>query len=390
MTPPVGDTATSPSTGDSAASPGVVLGRMETELRELWRPSSPSEPPKTRACTMNLVLVSDTARAAQHVAAVDVVVQSVPARAIVVALDRDAKGRFDGEVSAVCAMFDKKVVCSERLTLTVDPTIPARVASAVYTLLVPEMPTAVVWPDAVSVDDPLLAVLSEGAHRVIVDSARTGALATAQIAGRCESLDARPCLADLAWTRLALWQELCCRFFDSPYLARAACGVSKIVLRQARRGDAGTLRAEAALFIAWLATRLGWSGEVLPGAKAIRLVRADKKPVTLEIEEDEGESALSAVRIEAQHEGVSLRGSVAITREAGESGGPALAWRLDVEGGRPREQLVRLRGTDPARSSSGRSTVRRGTRPSRSPSPSCASTRRIGDMVVCPHLTETR
>ena len=100
-------------------SPGEVLTRVEKELRELWTtsasaataggsggPSSVSrEPPRSRACTMNLVVVAGSTEIAQrYTSVVDEVTRSVPARAIVVALDPDSRvDSLEGDVTAVCS-----------------------------------------------------------------------------------------------------------------------------------------------------------------------------------------------------------------------------------------------------------------------------------------------
>src|SRR5262245_11160434 len=117
-----------------------VIGRIERELREIWAaPSTPNETPKARACTMNLVtLIGSRELADRYTPVIDEVVRSIPARAIVVALEPESPiSVLDADVTAVCSLEGDRSVCSERVRLFAGGGICARIGSAVEALLVP-------------------------------------------------------------------------------------------------------------------------------------------------------------------------------------------------------------------------------------------------------------
>src|ERR1700722_1172988 len=102
----------------SAVRPAEVLARVDAELRALWAPTAAGETPRSRACTMNLVVVAATSALSQEwVPIIDEVLLGIPARAIVVALDPTGTDALDAETTAVCTPGDGggPAVCSERI-----------------------------------------------------------------------------------------------------------------------------------------------------------------------------------------------------------------------------------------------------------------------------------
>ena len=158
----------------------------------------------------------------------------------------------------------------------------------------------------------------------------------------------RPGVAELAWTRLAPWQEFCARMFDD------AAGAPPGERGHARAARAGARRpgrplgTEGALMLGWLATRLGWKASSLAGK--LRLLRRDEVPIQAQLQAGTGAAAprgaLLAVEIEAARGAVVVRGEVA--RGADSAG----TWRLEITtaGETQRvEQHVRTFGDEPAR-----------------------------------------
>jgi glucose-6-phosphate dehydrogenase assembly protein OpcA len=344
--------------------PGAVLARVDEELRALWAtPPAPGEMAKARACTMNLVVIAATTELADRwVPIVDQVLLGLPARAIVVGLDPDGPEGLEATTSAVCTPGESggPAVCSERVTLVARGAVCARLASCVSTLCATDVPTALVWLGRVHADDPTFAALARDAGRIVLDAAAGSLASLANVVywARARAAADRPGVADLAWTRLAPWQELCARMFDEPRLRALAGRVSRVTLVQA--SPAGVpLGSEGALLLGWLATRLGWKAASLAGK--LRLLRPDPVAgeVTVEIvlraepARPAPRDALLAIQLEAAGADLSIRGEVA--REPGPSDphGDAAAWRLEVRaGGSPpqmQEQRVRLRADEPAR-----------------------------------------
>ncbi|HEY3822575.1 MAG TPA: glucose-6-phosphate dehydrogenase assembly protein OpcA [Polyangiaceae bacterium] len=342
-------------TGDAAeARPGAVLARVESELRALWTPQ-PGETPKTRACTMNLVVVAATPGVAERLLPIiDEVLLGTPARAIVAGVDPTGADGLEATTTAVCVPGDGgPLSCSERVTLVARGKVHVYLPSCVAALCATDVPTTLVWAAPVQAGDATFEALAQDASRIVFDSTE-GSLAS--LAGgvcwaRARAATDRPGVADLAWTRLAPWQEMCARMFDEAALRPLAFRVTRVTMVQAcEPGE--TLGPEGLLFVGWLATRLGWKvGAPASAGSRLTLTRPDGRPV--EVVTSAGASraarhALVTVRIEASDAGVTMRGEVA--REA--ENPDAATWRLEVTraGAEPEriEQHVRLLATERA------------------------------------------
>ena len=316
-----------------AQRPGQVLARVDDALRGLWsaRPA-PGETPTSRARTANLVVIAPTpAQAEAWQAIIDDVVQNVPARAIVVGLDPDGADGLEASVSGVCSVAGggSPSVCSERVSLVARGAMCGRVASVVGSLCLSDVTTTLVWLGRVHTDDPAFGPLAEGAGRIVLDAAQGSVMSLANVVYWARALPAaeRPGLADLTWTRISIWQELCARMFDEPRLRTLSSHVTAVTVTQSSDKGAA-LGAEGALLLSWLATRLGWKATSLGGK--LRLVRADGVAVKIALRAQPG-TALGASRLHA----ISLEAS------DGASGGLSMTgeilrqdetacWTLDV------------------------------------------------------------
>jgi len=332
--------------------PAAVLARAEMDLRALWTsPPAQGEAPRTRACTMNLVVVVPTPSLERWVPTIDDVLRSVPARAIVVGIDPDGTDELDAAVAAVCAPGSGAAVCSERVTLRVGGALCARIASCVDALCAADVPTTLVWPARVRVEDPAFAPLARWSHRVVLEAPNGSLSSLAHVVAWARGRPAgeRPGVAELAWTRLAPWQELCARMFDDARARGLATAVTRVRLVQVSAPGA-PLGPEGALMLGWFATRLGWKASSLAGK--LRLLRADGGHIQVELQADPHASAprgaLLAVTIEANREGAGLRGEVA--RAGGEDG--TGTWWVEIKAGPETlrvEQRVRTFADEPAR-----------------------------------------
>jgi glucose-6-phosphate dehydrogenase assembly protein OpcA len=325
---------------------------VDGELRALWSAApARGELPKARACTMNLVVVAGSPElASRWVSIVDDVVQGIPARAIIVGLDPDAADGLEASVSAVCtpAPGGGSATCSERVTLAVRGGVCPRMPSVVRSLCVTDVPTTLVWLGRVHADDPTFAPLAPDAGRIVLDASEGSLASLANVVywARARGKAERPGVADLAWTRLAPWQELCARMFDEPRLRALASHVTRLTLVQAS-APGKELGSEGALMLGWLATRLGWKAGALAGK--LRLSRADGGALAVALQSstaDEGRSALHALRLEASHGPLSVTGEILRDQDAA-------TWRMTVAAGaddvKRVEQHVRLRTSETAR-----------------------------------------
>jgi glucose-6-phosphate dehydrogenase assembly protein OpcA len=308
-----------------------LIARLEKELRELWdQPGDPSVPKASRVCTMNLeVVASSKELLARYQPVVDEVTASIPARAILASIEPDAPGdELTGAATFVCRLEGDRNVCSERITLAATGEACARSASAVEAFLVPEIPTALVWLGKVHVDDPVFEDLANDAQRIIVDSEYTSLASLLHVTSWARRQTNRPHVADLAWVRLASWQELLARLFDAGEVRPLARKIKRLRLEQASPRGA-RLGPEPALLLGWIGTRLDWKVSRLGGA--LRVKRDDGGSVAIELAAvpcppGVAPNTLASVSVEAEDDqtGVSMKGSIRRELASGleESGAP--------------------------------------------------------------------
>ena len=335
---------------NATGGPAQVLARVESELRTFWStPPAPGQAPRTRACTMNLLIVAPTPTlAADWVPIVDEVLLALPARGIVVGLDPTGADALTASVSAVCTPAPEggPSVCSERIVLGIGGAICARASSCIGTLCASDVPTTLVWLGQVHPDDPLFALIAGEATRIVSDASQSSLDSLTAIVswtrGRAEA--DRPGIADLAWTHLGAWQELCARLFDEPRLRPLASQVTRVTVAQASPAHA-RLTPETALLLGWLGTRLGW--KVLVRAGNIELTRSDERALQVDLRAAPAAGSsgeLVSVRLEAEADGIRLSGEI-VQEPRSSASKAAGTWRLDVVQGKETqywEQVVRL------------------------------------------------
>ncbi len=304
---------------------------------------------------MNLVVVAATPGLAQEwTAIVDDVVRTVPARAIVVGLDPDGEDDLEASVSAVCTPGSEggSVVCSERVTLVARGASCLRLPSCIEPMCATDVPMTLVWLARVHAHDPTFAPLAGQAARIVLDSARGSLGSTAYVArwARDRPERDRPGVADLSWTRLAPWQELCAGMFDGPRLSALAKHVTRVSLVQASP-EGSTIGPEGALLLGWLATRLGWQAASLAGK--LRLSRADggylQTHLVARPAREVPRGSLLSVELDASADGTTLHGDI---KRDGEGHSDAAAWRTQIASGTDVQTLqghMRLRANEPAR-----------------------------------------
>lgn len=338
----------------SAGSATTLITRLEKELRDLWtQPEDPTAMPKSRVCTMNLeVIASSRELLERYTPVVDEVTASIPSRVILASIEPDADGdEITGSATAVCSVEGGQSICSERITLTATGNAALRSASAIEAFLVPEIPTALVWLGRVHVEDPVFQDLANDAHRIILDSMYTSVASLLQVASWARKQPNGLIVSDMAWTRLASWQEMIARFFDSAETRHLAAKITKITVKQASERGA-ILGPEPALLLGWLATRLDWKTSRLGGK--MRFKRPDGGVVAIELGSvarpaGVAPSTLAAVVIEAE-DGGKMTGSIerelgsglASGQENATADADVLLWKQQRAGSAALEQRVRL------------------------------------------------
>jgi len=241
------------------------VAQVEAELSAFWSANTDEQGHlKARAATMNFVAVSTPADTDAQRAAVEELAGTRAGRAFIFTVDgRLAPWELDHDVSAVCHREGDTVVCYDRIELSFGAVAASRAPSVLSALALSEVPTIVELGRGAPA--PLADGLVRVADRVIVDSAHTPVGRVAEVA-----MKTRAPLGDRAFVRTFSWREFTARFFDEAPGAERAIGRVEIERTTAERCD------PAALFLGWMASRLGWRFE-----SADRAVDAQGMPVEI-------------------------------------------------------------------------------------------------------------
>lgn len=229
--------------------------------------------PHARATVLNLIVtVTDEAAADRAVRTMMGLGVRHPSRALILVPQRQLPGHpLDARISTHChdTPDRNERICYEEVVLTLRGECANHLAGVVAPLLIHDLPTHVWWPGDPPFADPVFQQLVDVADRLIIDSADFGDLLTGL--RRLATLRRRSGVGDMAWGRLAWWQELTAQFFDAPRFLRYLPNLSRLHLRYATappgaaRSEEGEVApsvaapmAQPLLFAGWIATRLGW------------------------------------------------------------------------------------------------------------------------------------
>jgi glucose-6-phosphate dehydrogenase assembly protein OpcA len=216
-----------------------------------------------RACSMNLVAVSDDTAPGEEEGEVlgDVSVVH-PAR--ILRLLPAAGGslpELSVSVTARCTVPvpGRGQICSEEILLIGGKR--DSLFAAVSSLLVPDVPSILLWRSAVQEDDRLFRSLATVADRVLVDS--TGSSDALPMLGRWHALmfhgpERRgfwgvTLAGDLSWTRIAAWRRVLAAAVHAPDMRPLLASGSRLLVEYA-----GATLAQALLFAGWFCGRIGW------------------------------------------------------------------------------------------------------------------------------------
>ncbi|MCL2726627.1 MAG: glucose-6-phosphate dehydrogenase assembly protein OpcA [Polyangiaceae bacterium] len=328
-----------------------IIARIDKELADLWTlPADPTEIPKSRVRTMNLEVVAESQDLRdRYTSVVDEVTAAIPSRAILVSIEPDAPGdELEGSATAVCSLEGDRQICSERITLSAKGRACARSASAVQALLVPELPTVLVWLGRINVYNTIFEDLAESADRIVIDSEYTSLSSLLRVAAwaRKHRASGGPKLADLAWTRLGPWQELLARLFDDAQ--HLATKITRLELVQVS-DEGAPLGPEPGLLMGWIATRLGW--KISQRGSTLSFTRPDGDLVAFKLGAISrplgvAPETLAALIIEAQDGDLKATGRIVRELASGRADetpdADMVLWQREITGARPIEQRVRL------------------------------------------------
>jgi len=270
------------------------VSALERELARLRRSSGAHAKehgvPVARASVLNLVVFATREIHARRAAAtIDQLATRHPSRAIVIVADREPGGGTP-ELEMHCHLSHPdgaQQVSYEQILIRARGAADRRLVSAVIPLLLPDLPVFLWWTETPPLDLPFFDDLLRLANRLIVDSGdfarpdrtlpRLHAVARAG--------DRRYGVTDFNWTRITPWRELVMQFFDVPAWRPFLDTITGIRVGFAVDADGREIHpSQALLFIAWLASRLGWTAiESLAPSEAGGLLFAMRRPDGQEI-----------------------------------------------------------------------------------------------------------
>jgi glucose-6-phosphate dehydrogenase assembly protein OpcA len=252
-------------TARAASVSGVeaALGRIWAQLSgevATARSTEGSMVPLARTRVLTLVVVASNPETTER--AMDTILKLAgrhPSRTIVLGFgDPDGPPRIDAEVQALCHPFgDSNEVCTEQIVVRLAGEACQHPVAVAAPLLLHDLPVAVWWTDDPLIGGPSFGDIVGLADRLIVDSSLFRDDGRARLVGLAAQARRALEIHDLGWMRLELWRTLLAGLFDDPALAPFLGAVSSVRLSVARPGTVVRL-TRAALYLGWLASRLGW------------------------------------------------------------------------------------------------------------------------------------
>jgi len=251
---------------DSVAGVDAALGRIWAELARQGMTDRPVDGAMTtlaRTRVLTLVVVASRPETAEH--ASDAVLKLAgrhPSRTLVLGFgDLDGPAGVDARVQAHCHLLGgSSEVCTEQIFVRLSGEACQHPSAVAAPLLLHDLPVALWWTDDPPIGARVFGELMAIADRLIVDSglfrddgrARLVALAAAATGG----LEVH----DIGWMRLERWRTLLAGLFDEPALRPFLGGIGRLSVTVARPGSVLHV-SRAALYLAWLASRLRWRVE---------------------------------------------------------------------------------------------------------------------------------
>jgi len=269
---------------------------IERELTALWREAGKTTDnahPVTRACLWNVAFHIDErpdqpgyGGADRQLEVIAELPRFLAARALVLRTYEAAadKPELESWISANCLLAGDggKLVCSEELTFASRGNGERHLPGLVRALLVPAVPTAVVFAGVPALDAALVQGLLGASDRVIVRADfATGDDPLEHIA----SLLDRPGLSvmDLGWTNTSAWRREVAALFDSPPSPDEAEKITRAELRVGK-----SHRMTARLMLGWVGSCLSGQHPEPAGPNTWRLTRPGGAALELVLSVGEG------------------------------------------------------------------------------------------------------
>lgn len=271
---------------------------IERELSSLWRAAGKTTDtthPVTRACLWNVVIhVEERPGREGHVdpeaqvRMINDLPRYLAARALVLRTrDPEAdKEELESWISANCILSGDggKLVCSEEITFASRGPGDRHLPSLVRALLVPAVPTAVVFGGVPDPEAPVVRGLIGAADRVVVRADRAqGSDPLKRMNKLLASADRT--VMDLGWIDTSAWRREVAALVDPPLPAQEITRIQRAELR-APPGE----RMTARLLLGWIGASLGVGMPARIGHGAWKLAKPSGGDLTLTLRIEEGEA----------------------------------------------------------------------------------------------------
>lgn len=251
--------------------PAVDVEAIERELSNLWKAPdlvalTQMDVVPTRTSVLNLVLVAPDRVAAVRLARMmGQLSVHHPSRVVIFVTASDAADpsrALEAQVTTQCsAIPDAHIApCFEQIIVPVPPRASHVIASVIPALVLPDLRTFLWWPGLPPLRDPGMVRVARAVDRLVIDSLDfTHCLVNlTRLYDLCRHLDQGCAISDLNWARMMTWREVMAQFFDAPDHQWALDAVSRMTLRYGHARGVADNPAQALLFAAWIASRLGW------------------------------------------------------------------------------------------------------------------------------------
>jgi glucose-6-phosphate dehydrogenase assembly protein OpcA len=250
---------------------GIDTAKIESDLKAMWAEEAHGEGPQVergvvRARVLNLIVYSPAhADRAETDALLSEAYEQNPGRALVVFADPESgSDEIEAYASTRCSIATSgaKQVCGEQVTIEARGAGVVRAASAVASLLVPDVPVFLWWKDIPHYEDKLFTRLVETADRVVIDSAAfdNPHEDLLRLAAVIRENPDQMAVSDLNWGRLTAWRSLVAGFWDVPDYRAHLETVERVTITFSSTAEGGQqISPSAWLILGWLASRLGWS-----------------------------------------------------------------------------------------------------------------------------------
>ena len=233
--------------------------QIETELAEIQKRNSPTE---ARTVILNLLVVSDEESRPRTEQALGAVLGKRAAR--VIHIVDGQRGESDISLSARCYLdYERKSVCFQEVRIENGADGVGAAPGSWTPLLIRDIPVYVLWLASFGPRPALLDHVQEQADKLIIDSEYAAASGdtTGDIFGAVSGvmLPEGFRISDLTWQRTLPLRRVTAHTFDAEEPARALFDLEAVEL-------SGAPPMFAALYLGWIASRLGWQPREADGS----------------------------------------------------------------------------------------------------------------------------